>query len=50
MIVNVKEINANNTNRDILYDQPNNGTCCQKTESVRHNASFAITGAIQGIY
>ena len=33
---------------DILYDQPNNATFCQKTESFRYKAALAIPGAIQG--
>ena len=33
---------------DILYDQPNNATFCQKTESFQYKAALAITGAIQG--
>ena len=31
---------------DIIYDDPNNDTFCQKLESVQYNASLAITGAI----
>ena len=33
---------------DVLYDQPNNESLCQKTESVQYNAAPAITGAIKG--
>ena len=33
---------------DILYDQPNNATFCQKIESVQYKAALAITSAIQG--
>ena len=33
---------------DVLYDQPNNESLCQKIESVQYNALFAITGAIKG--
>ena len=33
---------------DILYDQPNNATFCQKIESFQYKAPLAITGAIQG--
>ena len=33
---------------DILYDQPNNTTFCQKIESVQYKAAFAITGGIRG--
>ena len=33
---------------DVLYDQPNNESLCQKIESVQYNAAFAITGAIKG--
>ena len=32
----------------ILYDQPNDATFCQKTESFQYKAALAITGAIQG--
>ena len=35
---------------DILNDQPNNDSLCQKTESVQYNAALAITGAIKGTY
>ena len=34
---------------DLIYDQPNNKTFCQQIESVKCNASLAITGAIRGI-
>ena len=33
---------------DILYDQPNNATFCQKIESFQCKAALAITGEIQG--
>ena len=33
---------------DILYDQPNNATFCQKYESFQYKAALAISGAIQG--
>ena len=33
---------------DILNDQPNNATFCQKIESVQYEAALAITGTIQG--
>ena len=33
---------------DIIYHQPNNGSFCQKTESIRYQAALAITGAING--
>ena len=33
---------------DILYDQPNNATFCQKIETFQYKAALAITGAIQG--
>ena len=33
---------------DIIYDNPNNDTFCQKLEYVQYNASLAITGAIRG--
>ena len=33
---------------DILYDQPNHVSFCQKIESFQHKAALAITGAIQG--
>ena len=35
---------------DILYDQPDNKSFCQKIETVQYNAALAITGAIKGIY
>ena len=34
---------------DILYDQPNNATFCQKIESFQYKVTLSITGAIQGI-
>ena len=33
---------------DIIYDQPNNLTLCNKTETCQYNAALAITGAIRG--
>ena len=33
---------------DIIYDQPNNESFCNKLETVRYNAALAITGSIQG--
>ena len=33
---------------DIIYDQPQNESFCDKTESVQYKAVLAITGAIQG--
>ena len=33
---------------DILYDQPNHVSFCQKIESFQYKAALAITGAIQG--
>ena len=33
---------------DVLYDQPNNESLCQKIESVQYNVALAITGAIEG--
>ena len=33
---------------DIIYDQPQNESFCDKIESVWHEATLAITGAIQG--
>ena len=33
---------------DIIYDNPNNDTFCQKLEYVQYNASLSITGAIRG--
>ena len=35
---------------DILYDQPDNKSFCQKIETVQYNAALAITSAIKGIY
>ena len=32
---------------DILYDQPNNKSFCQKIETVQCNAALASTGAIK---
>ena len=33
---------------DIIYDQPNNESFCQKFESRQYNAALDITGAIRG--
>ena len=33
---------------DIIYDQPQNESFCEKIESVQYKAALAITGAIQG--
>mgnify|MGYP001793799177 FL=1 len=33
---------------DIIYDQPNNESFCQKLESLQYNAALAISGAIRG--
>ena len=33
---------------DIIYDQPNNLTLCNKIETCQYNAAVAITGAIRG--
>ena len=33
---------------DIIYDQPNNESFCNKLETVQYNAALAITGSIQG--
>ena len=33
---------------DILYDQSNNKSLCQKIETIQYNAALAITGAIKG--
>ena len=33
---------------DIIYDQPQNESFCEKLESVQYKASLAIAGAIQG--
>ena len=33
---------------DIIYDQPNNESFCQKFESHQYNAALFITGAIRG--
>ena len=32
---------------DIIYDQPNNESICEKLESIQHKAALAITGTIQ---
>ena len=32
---------------DIIYDQPQNESFCNKIESVQYEAALAITGAIQ---
>ena len=33
---------------DVLYDQPNNESLCQKIESAQYNATLTITSAIKG--
>ena len=33
---------------DIIYDQPNNESFCNKTERVQYNAGLAIAGGIRG--
>ena len=33
---------------DIIYDQPNNESFCEKLESIQYKAALAITGAIHG--
>ena len=33
---------------DIIYDQPNNESFCNKIERVQYNAALAITGALRG--
>ena len=33
---------------DVIYDQPNNQTLCDRIESVQYDAALAITGAIRG--
>ena len=33
---------------DIIYDQPQNESFCEKLESVQYKAALAITGTIQG--
>ena len=33
---------------DIIYDQPNNGSFCTKSEHIQYNAALAIIGAIKG--
>ena len=35
---------------DILYDEPNNKSFCQKIKTVQYNAALAITGAIKGTF
>ena len=35
---------------NILYDQPQNESFCEKLESVQYKAALAITGAIQGTF
>ena len=32
---------------DIIYDQPQNESFCEKLESVKYKAALAITGAIE---
>ena len=33
---------------DIIYDQPQNESFCNKLESIQYNAALAITGVIRG--
>ena len=33
---------------DIIYDQPQNDSFCEKLESIQYKAALPITGAIQG--
>ena len=33
---------------DIIYDQPQNESFCEKLESAQYKTALAITGAIQG--
>ena len=33
---------------DIIYDQPNSDSFCEKLESIQYKAALTITGAIQG--
>ena len=33
---------------DIIYDQPNNESFCNKLETLQYNAALAITGSVQG--
>ena len=33
---------------DVIYDQPNNKSFCQTTESIHYKAALAITGARKG--
>ena len=33
---------------DMIYDQPNNESFCNKPETVQNNAAVAITGSIHG--
>ena len=33
---------------DIIYDQPNNESFCNKLETVQYNAALVIIGSIQG--
>ena len=35
-------------NGDLIYDQPQNESFCEKLESVQYKAALAITGVIQG--
>ena len=35
---------------DIIYDQPNNDSFCEKLESIQYKAALAITGAIQRVH
>ena len=33
---------------DMLYNQPNNKSLCQKIENIQYNAALAVAGAING--
>ena len=33
---------------DVIYDQPQNESLCEKLESVQYKGALAIIGAIQG--
>ena len=35
---------------DIIYDQPQNESFCEKLESLKYKAALAITGTIQGSF
>ena len=34
---------------DVIYQQPNNGSLCQKIESIQYQSALAISGATHGI-